>query len=51
MDWNKAWQDADGRWRGEDGQPLEPAQVEQLLRHRERQATKAVDKTAEKTKP
>lgn len=48
MDWvSKAWQDADGRWRGEDGQPLEYDQVEQLLRYKDKQAEQA-RKAAEK---
>lgn len=33
--YDKAWQDIDGRWRGEDGQPLEREQVAELLKRRE----------------
>ena len=55
MDWvDKAWQDVDGRWRDEDGQPLEQPQVEQLLRHKDKQAEKArkaAETPAEKAKP
>lgn len=49
MDYSKAWQDVDGRWRGEDGQPLEREQVAELLKQREQQTKKAAA-SAEKAK-